>query len=85
MEAWVSLRSRRQTIAPDLPMTKVVVPGQAERQAAPALHGVPRHKAQLPCGTYQADVVLSQCNTKFAEVILMVARPGVHLINLPSR
>lgn len=84
MEAWVSLRSRLQTLAPDFPTAKVFVQAQAEMQAALALQGVP-YKAQVPCGRYQAAVVLSPHNTNVAQVILMAERPGVHLINMLSR
>ena len=68
METWVSLRSRLQAIAPDLQIPKVVVPGQAEMQADLALQCV-AYKAQVPCGGYRADIVLSPCNTSVAEVI----------------
>ena len=84
MEAWVSLRSRLQALAPDSPTAKVVAPGQSEMQAALALQGVP-YKAHVQRGRYRADVVLSPHNTNVGEVILMVERPGVHLIKVPSR
>ena len=61
-----------------------VVPGQNVMLAALAMQEVP-YKAQVQRGVYQADALLSSRSKGVAEVILMVERPGDHLVNLPRR
>ncbi|KAL3149851.1 hypothetical protein ABBQ38_013672 [Trebouxia sp. C0009 RCD-2024] len=82
MEAWSSLRSRLQAVAPERPTTKLYVPGQSEMWAALALHSLP-YKVQVPCGTYRADAVLSPCRSNGADVLMMVERPHDFITNVP--
>lgn len=42
------------------------------------------YKAQVPCGVYTADAVLSH-SSKAAEVVLMIERPGDFMNNVPNR
>ena len=70
MKAWSSLRSRLLTVAPEPAVRKLSIPGQDVMWAALAIQEVP-YEAQVQRGVYQADALL----------ILMVERPGDHLIN----
>ncbi|KAL3149829.1 hypothetical protein ABBQ38_013650 [Trebouxia sp. C0009 RCD-2024] len=84
VEAWSSLHSRLQAVAPEPSTTKLKVPGQSELWAALALHSV-SYKVQVPCGAYQADAVLSPCRSPGADVVVMVERPQEVTTNVPSR
>ena len=53
-------------------------------EAALRMQEVP-HKAQVPCGMYQAAAVLSPGNGNTADVILMLEHPGDFVKNMPSR
>ncbi|KAL3146654.1 hypothetical protein ABBQ32_000882 [Trebouxia sp. C0010 RCD-2024] len=85
MEAWSSLRSRLQAVAPEPAVVRPPsLPGQAELRAALALHGVP-YKVQMPSGMYCADVALSSCRSNDADVLLLLRRPRRFITNVPSR
>ena len=84
MQAWSSLRSRLQAVAPEPAARKVSLPGQAEMQAALELQGVP-YKAQVSCDKYQADAVLSPHGSNVDDVILVLEIPADFIKNVPNR
>ncbi|KAL3149745.1 hypothetical protein ABBQ38_013571 [Trebouxia sp. C0009 RCD-2024] len=84
MEAWSSLRSRLQALAPQPPPMQAFVPGQAMLKAALATHGLPLN-AGTPCGMYYADAVLFPHDSSAPVVLLVLDHSGDHVINVPSR
>ncbi|KAL3146575.1 hypothetical protein ABBQ32_000815 [Trebouxia sp. C0010 RCD-2024] len=84
MEAWSSLRSRLQTLAPQPPPMKPFIPGQAMLKAALAMHGMPLN-AGTPYGMYYPDAVLLPHDSSLAEVLLVLDHSGDHVMNVPSR
>ncbi|KAL3149853.1 hypothetical protein ABBQ38_013674 [Trebouxia sp. C0009 RCD-2024] len=84
MEAWSSLRSRLQAVAPEPAVVPVPSPGQAEVYAALAMQAVP-YTAQVPYGTYWAHAVLSSSNNEVPKVLLMVELAQEYITNIPSR
>ena len=84
MKAWSSLQARLLAVALELAAETVFVPGQNLMWAALAIQEVP-HKAQVKCGVYWADALLSPCDQGVAKVILMIEGPTDHLTNMPSR
>ncbi|KAL3149833.1 hypothetical protein ABBQ38_013654 [Trebouxia sp. C0009 RCD-2024] len=84
MEAWSSLRSGLQAVAPEPDFVPTAFTGQAEVSAALEVQALP-HKAQVPYGTYWAHAVLSSSNSNDVKVFLMVERPQDFITNVPSR
>ena len=58
MEAWSSLHSSLQAVAPEPHSKPAPFPGEAQLYDALAMQHLPC-KAGVYCGTYQADAVLS--------------------------
>ena len=83
MEAWSSLHSRLQALAPAPHLTPVPFPGQAKLYAALAAQRV-QYKAQIPCGMYLADAVLFSCDISDPLVILALQRRGRYIKNAPN-
>lgn len=81
---WASLRSRLQAIAPEPTLKKLLLPGQAELGSALELQDL-AFMAQVPCGMYQADAVLSPSNRDAADMIVALERPGDFIVNVPNR
>ena len=84
MQAWSSLQSKLQTIAPEPTLRKLSLPGQAKLNSALELQRV-AYKAQVACGMYQAGAVLSPSKESFADVILVLEHAGDFITNVPSR
>ena len=74
MEAWSSLRSRLHRLAQEPPFVKYTFPGHDELYAALTQHKL-QFQAQVPCGCYWADTVLTAHGSSAAQAILMIERP----------
>ena len=84
MEAWSRLHSRLQRVAPAARLRPRSFPGQSELYDALATQSLP-YKAQVACGMYWADAVLSPHDSSTSQVILVVECREEYLTNLPSR
>ena len=84
MEAWSGLRSSLQTIAPEPDLVPIAVPGQGQFYAALDRLGL-LYDAQVLCGLYTAQAVLSSQSDTPAEVILTLEGPDEFFNNVPSR
>ncbi|KAL3149780.1 hypothetical protein ABBQ38_013606 [Trebouxia sp. C0009 RCD-2024] len=83
MEAWSSLRSRLQAVAPNPIFKPLSFPGQAEFYRALAAQRL-QYQTEVLCGVYHA-AVLSPHDSSVAKVILVLQRPDAYLTNAPSR
>ncbi|KAL3149807.1 hypothetical protein ABBQ38_013632 [Trebouxia sp. C0009 RCD-2024] len=84
MEAWSSLRSRLQAVAPAPQCLQYHFSRQTELYDALAslrLH----YQPMVPCGMYQADAVLSPHGSSGPQVILMLQRSKYFVRNVRSR
>ena len=83
MQSWSYLNSRLHRIAQQ-PDKKPLFPKQPQLYAALKTHLLP-FQAQVPCGMFWADAVLtSRCSTPI-QAILMLEHPGTSFRNAPSR
>ncbi|KAL3149758.1 hypothetical protein ABBQ38_013584 [Trebouxia sp. C0009 RCD-2024] len=84
MEAWSSLHSKLQGLAPKVPPSPYFLPGRAEMLTALAKQNL-SYKLQVPFGVYRADAVLYPHHSNGAEVLLMLEHPNEYISNLPNR
>ncbi|KAL3149818.1 hypothetical protein ABBQ38_013640 [Trebouxia sp. C0009 RCD-2024] len=84
MEAWSTLCSRLQVVAPELAVVPLPFPGQAEVFAALKMQALP-HKAQVPAGKHWAHAVLSSSKNASPQVFLVFQHPQDYIRNMPNR
>ena len=83
MEAWSSLHSKLQQVAPELCLKPPPFPGQAKLYDALATQSL-QYRAEVHCVVHWAVAVLSACDSSAPQVVLTLERPGDYISTVPS-